>query len=373
MKQTFKLAAVVSLGVVLSACGSDDENSTDDKDGETSYTSVVGVDASSAYAYYDLDTNTQLTLTDEEAASNTEWDIAFQATNIILNGGHSGPGEVQAFFTGNNADFYEDGQPIAAKFIEATPETELEDFVAVTDYASDTEFVTDKFTTVFGSDFYSYDHLTHVVSANSDTKYLVKSGDDYFQVRVTDLATEGRSLSELTFGVQQLTNIQGLGEEDLDNTSFDLADEQLVVLPSCDENAYVDLSALQAVEETDAWDLNIVCGAFEIRLGDDATAGDIADAEKAIAYAGSSYESYYQGGDFAETVFKHQHKWYEYALNGGHNIWSQYGVYLVQTPAATYKLQVTSYYNDVDGEVTSRQISFIYEAIEQAPEAEAAE
>ena len=70
--------------------------------------------------------------------------------------------------------------------------------------------------------------------------------------------------------------------------------------------------------------------------------------------------------DYADTVFKHQFKWYEYNLNLESKIWSQFGVYLIKTPTTTYKFQPTGYYNLVDGEVTSRQISFIYDEVSEA-------
>lgn len=376
MKTTLNLASVLTLGVLLSACGSDDKNNTDDEDkgSENTYTTVTGIDASSTYAYFDLDTNTQLELTDEEAASNTEWDLAFQSTNIILNGDYSGPGEVKAAYAGNNADFRDaQGNAIAEKFTTATPETELEDFTSITGYPADTEFLGDEFTTVFASDFYNYDITTHTVSANDEKVYLLRSADDYFQVRVTDLASAGRSITDFTLGIQQLTNIQGIGDQDLEIVSYELSDEQLVTLPNCDSEGYIDLSVFNYVTSSDDWDLKVVCGSFEIHLGENATAGDIEDANKALAYADSAYEGYYLNEDFSNTVFKHQYKWYDYNLEGNSKIWSQYRVYFVQTPNDTYKLQVTGYYNQVDGEVKSRQISFIYESIEQATETTAAE
>jgi hypothetical protein len=52
--------------------------------------------------------------------------------------------------------------------------------------------------------------------------------------------------------------------------------------------------------------------------------------------------------------------WYQYGLDGGHIIWSQYGVYIIKTETASYKLQITSYYNE---ESASGNISFRAEAL----------
>jgi len=377
MKKSYNLAIMLSSTLLLAACGSEDEatgenlaRSVEVTSGDQTYNSVVGVDASETYAYFDLDTGRQLDLTEETAAQNTEWDVAFNALNIVVNGGFSGPGEIEATFTGNNSDFREGtSAEILAKFEAATPESELPDFLDVIEYAAETEFSTDEFSSVFGSDFYIYNGQDHSVSANEQQSYLVKSGDTYFKVRATSVSANGYSLGDITLGIQELTNIvvttTGEGEEAETSVTFDLQDEQLVALSSCDGAGYVDLSLYQEVTSSDAWDLKVVCNAFEIHLGADVIAGDYANAENALAYADSEHVKYYIGADSSETVFKDMYKWYYYDYMS-HNVYSQFGVYLVKTPEATYKFQLTGYYNLVGGEVKSRQISFIYAEVEEA-------
>jgi hypothetical protein len=366
MNQSFKLAAVICLGFLIAACGSDDKNTEDTVDKGTeepdTYTSVKGVDAASAYAYYDLDTNTQLELTDEQAQSNTQWDIAFYSTNIILNGNASGPGEVKAFFTGNNADFYDaSGAAIIEKFTTATPAGELDDFLSVTEYAADTSFVDDQLNTVFGSAFYNYNHTSHEVTANDEQYYLLKSGDTYYKVRVVstsnlDGGVAGQVLTEFTIGYQ---------EKAVDDQTFSA--EVTVQVAQCDTQHYIDFSANSEVAAEGPWDITILCDEYAIQLGGDVEAyafiGDETADNAVIASPDESLES-----DEFSAVFKHQFPWYKYNLEGNHKIWSQYGVYLVQTPVATYKLQVTSYYNLIEGEIVNRQISFIYDTVEQAAE-----
>lgn len=373
MKKSIKLTLALSSSILLAACGSDDESSatgvsdesgmaraSDVTTGDQTYKSLIGIDASSAYAYYDLDTNTQLDLNDESAKTNTEWDVAFYSTNIILNGGYSGPGEIEASFTGNNSDFRDDqGSADADKFINATAETELADFLAVTEYASDTEFVTDEFMTVFGSDFYSYNFMTHSVSANTEQVYLISNTDGIYKVRMTALAADGSgyAIGDVTVGVQFAVDNQA-----------DFSDEALISF-TCSEQSYIDLSAYDTVEVSDAWDFTVKCSDFEVQLGADVTARKILDEDDVdhiVSYIDTDYEGYYLTTDYADTVFKHQFKWYEYNLNLESKIWSQFGVYLIKTPTTTYKFQPTGYYNLVDGEVTSRQISFIYDEVSEA-------
>lgn len=364
MKQPMKLAGVLTLGTLLAACGSDDETTSNetDKNNDAQYTIVTGIDASSAFAYFDLDTNTQLELTDEEAQTNLEWDMAFKSTNIILNGDYSGPGNVTAAYAGNNADFRdEEGEPIAEKFIAATPESELSDFTDITQYPADVEFKGDIFKTVFDSSFYAYNHLTHEVTANDSQYFLFSNEDGYYKIRVTSASNDnggspGSALTEFTIGYQFKAQ---------DDQTF--SSEETYQIAQCDGQHYVDFSQNSEVAATESWDISVLCNDFEVHLGDDAQAYALTGSETDEDLTNiMSHPQYYLTADYANTVFKHQYKWYDYNLEGNSKIWSQYRVYFVKTPIATYKLQVTGYYNQVDGEVKSRQISFIYDEIEQA-------
>ena len=372
MKTTWKNAALLSSALLLSACGSDSDSSSDPtgkSPDETSYTSAGPLDGSTDYAYYDLDSGTQLQLTAEEAKTNTVWDIAVYSTNVIINGGHSGPGDVTAYFTGNNADFYDDaGNAVKDKFINATPASELDDFIAVTaaqipkqdsGEIDSSKFKTDEFKTVF-SNFYLYNHVNPEVSANADQTWLAQSATGFSKVRISDLTTSNYVLSTITFAVAFKGN---------DDQAFSAENAVEVNLLSCTGDVYFKLDTATAVTADDAWDIRVPCatvgadtgGEFSLLLAPDSTAYALKDGDDVDAIM--TAPGYYLTGDFAETVFKHLNKWYQYGLDGGHNIWSQYGVYMVNTGTEIYKLQITSYYDVNDDTVTSRQYSFIYEAL----------
>jgi hypothetical protein len=51
------------------------------------------------------------------------------------------------------------------------------------------------------------------------------------------------------------------------------------------------------------------------------------------------------------------HPWYRYNLDGGHQIWPTYDVFLIRRGDAVYKVQLTSYYGATGD---SRQITFRY-------------
>jgi len=364
MNTKFKLASIISIGLFVTGCGSSDESSNDTaKEGSetASYLTVTGINAVSDFAYFDLDTNQQLAITNEDAKTNTQWDIAFSGTSIILNSDQSGPGEVAAYFTGNNADFFdEEGAVIADKFINATSESEEEDFLSVTEYASNTQFSTDYLETVFGSSFYEYNSANHEISANDTQYYLVSNAEGLYKVRVV-------STSNLDGGVPGMTMTEfSLGYQFKGPDDQTFSSEETVQIAQYDSQHYVDLSENSEVTESNAWDLTVLCDQFEIQLGSNvkafALAGDDTD-ETVINDPDSNVKA-----DSVNTVFKGQNKWYAYNLQGNHKIWSQYGVYLVKTPIATYKLQVTGYYGLLDSEVSSRIYSFIYDTVTQAIE-----
>ena len=49
------------------------------------------------FTYFSFEDQDVVALTDAEAAESAEWHIAFKRSNILLNGGISGPGNVRGF------------------------------------------------------------------------------------------------------------------------------------------------------------------------------------------------------------------------------------------------------------------------------------
>ena len=233
MKHT-QLAWLIALSLGLAACGGSSSDSstdvdtgvgtddstdsgTDDTDSGTDDTSneegsiygpfSTGTTSAPVAVYFDLDTQSQVTLTDEEAASDTQWDIGFKRTSVFLNTHQETP--VSLYFTGNNADFFDDeGNAIADSFLNATVDSELDDYLAVTasDIPDDTEFSTDSDSQVIGTTFYNYDTTTHVVSAAEDVYYIVSSDDNYTKFNVTDIVTEGYGMGEISLTVMHRHN-----------------------------------------------------------------------------------------------------------------------------------------------------------------------
>jgi len=316
-----------------------------------------------SFVYYDLDSNAVVDLTPEQAVTDTVWDIAFKRSGIYLNQ-HS-DNEVKAYATGNNSDFFDaDGKAIAESFIAANAETELADYLAVTtsDIPTDEAMLKGDVTSNIIAEFYDYNSTTHVITP-ADTNYFIANSDDAFtKFRATSITTAGRGIGQITLQTAYQSN-----------SDIAFSEEQELIIDAsltCSgdvTHVYIDFDTNQEVTTADDWDINFPCaedktGAdFTINIAEDAQAMHDFDNNydaidpAAIAYYGLQ-ENSYSVKAFDNTP------WYQYGLNGGHLLWSQFDIYLIQTPTKTHKLQLTSYYN-ADG--ASGHISFRADEIDE--------
>lgn len=364
MKNFNKALITTATILALTACGGSNESVPEEKVPETvTYGPLsTGSVSESVFAYFDLETMTELTLTEEEAASNTVWDIAFKRSGVYLNNASDTP--VSAYFTGNNSDFFDaDGNAVKDSFINATPESELEDFTIVTSDDIPTEegaFVTDVTNNIIDG-FYVYNTTTHQVTADDTHYFIIHSDDTFSKIRATALSSDesGYAMGEITLSyANQMSS----------DTEFG-AEQALVIdtAATCAgfDGIYVDFDLGQTVAMGDNWDLSIPCNdnktaaEFSMNIASDAKAlQDFENSYDAMDLAAINYYNF-QSNEYSVKAFD-ANPWYQYGVNGGHTLWSQYGVYLIQTESATYKFQITSYY---DTENVSGNISFRAKAL----------
>lgn len=358
-KQTLSLAIISAL--TLSACGGSSGSSSADSDDTAIYGPLsTGSVSEPAFAYFDLDTMTQVELTETEAETNTVWDIAFKRTGVYLNNAQATP--VSAYFTGNNSDFYdESGSAVADMFTAATPETELADFTSVSIYdlpADDEEFVADVTSNII-DDWYTYNFMNHSVSANPENYFIVDSDTTFSKFSVTDLTQDGFAASDITITYANQTSV----DTEFETTTTDIVVDAVTDCSS--DGIFIDFDMGQVVTSADDYDLMLTCNDdntginFDLDIADDALAlQDFDNNYDAIDPAAISYYGF-QSNEYTVKAFD-ENPWYAYGVNGGHTMWSQYGVYLIKNEATTFKLQITSYY-DTDG--VSGNISFRAEAL----------
>ena len=358
LNPTFKLSSL-ALCFALTACGGDDKApeiapvatetpaATAPTQGQISGPHSTGSLSEPVFVYFDLDENVVVELTTEQATTNTVWDIAFKRSGIYLNQ-HS-DNAVTAYATGNNSDYFDaDGKAIVASFIDATPELELDGYLAIktSDIPSDETMFVGDITSDIIDGFYDYDTTTHVITAASSHYFIVNSDEAFTKFRATSITTAGRGIGQITLQ----TAYQGS-----DDAEF-YAEQELTIdaTQTCSgdvTHVYIDFDTNQEVTEDDAWDINFSCMAdktaanFAINIADDGKAlQDFDNTHTAIDPASIHFygfkENSYSVKAFDATP------WYQYALNGGHLLWSQFNIYLIQTPTKTHKLQITSYYDD---------------------------
>lgn len=315
---------------------------------ETSYLATGSI-MSPATVYYDLETFSKLDLTDDEATANDDWDIAFRRTDVYLNNMASTP--VTLYFLDNLGEFYDaDGNINIEKFTNSTPTTELNAFANLaTDISTEANFNTDEVRNTI-SDFYQYDPVVHITSANSEVYFIVSSDNALTKFHVTELVQDGFGLSSITFNTFYQADGKSLFS---DSTSL------TVDARGCTDNLYIDFDNLKVTTADDAWDIHLPCGdglaEYEINLADDARAlsGDYSELVGIDDQSISFYDwSENKTKVLAIDAFGDQRSsygWGEYGINGSNVIWPNFAAYIIQTETARYKFQITSYYDPDTG------------------------
>lgn len=118
--------------------------------------SSVDASSSSEWAYFDLDTLSVVT------SDSADWDLAFQQFSVIVNGGVSGSGGVEAVvLDGQHADFGTVSVP-------------------------DSGWTTDETDAMVFNGWYNYDGATHVITPG-DKLYFVQTGEGaVYELRIVD-------------------------------------------------------------------------------------------------------------------------------------------------------------------------------------------
>ena len=358
MNKTQNLIPCLFVALGLAACGgsSNDESKviTEPTPDPTPEVGMIygpfstGTVQERTFAYFDLDTLSSVELTEEQAATDTTWDIAFKGSNVYLNTNNSEQ-PVSLYFTGNNSDFFDaNGDAVVDKFINATSESELADFVAVTsdNIPADDAFTTDVVESILDG-FYNYNTTTHQTTAADDHYFIAYSDTTVTKFRVSELTQAGYGMSNLT--ISFANQLSGATEFDAQTTELSI---DAALECSSNDAIYIDFDVNAIVTSDDAWDIQLPCldttaAKFTLTLADDATAiQDFTNSYTGIPESDIPYYGF-QPDQYAVVAFK-ENPWYQYNLQSGHKLWSQYGVYLIKNANGVFKVQLTSYY-DTDG------------------------
>ncbi|MDF1628682.1 MAG: HmuY family protein [Alcanivoracaceae bacterium] len=357
--------AVLAASALLAGCGG--ASTTQDAEPQEQNYSERQLDASdnTDYVYLNLDTNTELSLTAEQAASSTDWHVAFRRFSVQLNGGASGPGAVVGAIADAQTDFYDaGGDPLISVFTNATPESELGAFEAT--LAAPGSWTTDSVVTQLrgtsstDGGWYFYNPMNGVMSANTENGWLIRSGEgnSYARMRAQELTFATRSGNgvesfEFAFDVQVPGTDQLTGSATFSGSIPPAGGE---VCFDFDADANVACSG-------PLWDLKIAFFGRDFYLRSNggvsgAGAGAVFGpfewdeisswTSATIEPSGSSVVARYQE-DVTSGIFD-ESSWYAYNLTGAHRLWPNYAVYLIDTnqaddAAPRYALQITGYYD----------------------------
>jgi hypothetical protein len=322
--------------LLLSACASDEiEAPQQQTDG------TLSVDASTGWAFASISDESIVTVSDPAASS--EWEIGFNATGVMLNGGAAGPGGVVGHCICQNAGATD------AEIVAMTADAELPDFDALTeaDIPDDPKsFESETLQTAING-WYSGTGAAAV--AEPDAAWLVRlqDGTSYAKLRVTSLAgPTDTHAGEVTIEYA----VQPSAEAAFEATETVTLDASSL--------ATLDLNTGSVTPAEGEWDLSLE--GFTLRLnsgvsGSGAT-GATPSPEPFAAVTTAAVDSRAYQVDAFAGVFG-THPWYKYNLTGENIIHPTFDVYLIKRGSEVYKVQLIDYYSPA-GE--PRNISFRY-------------
>lgn len=303
------------------------------------------VDAVADWSYVDL-AATASEVQPSDPAASTAWDIAFFASGVMLNGGAAGAGDVEGYCLCQNENATD------AQVLAMTAQSELAAFEAVTAASIPTDenaWQSDALDPALAG-WWRYDMASHTVTPVPDRVWVVRTaeGDAFAKVHVTALANgTQQSAGEVTLEFATQTAAGG-----------PYGATRTLTVDVTAGPVYVDLLD-GAVSDASDWDLRLQ--GYDIRLN----GGVSGSGDAAAVLAGGDFDTIpapneIQGGfatDAYGGVFVAR-PWYRYDLQGNHQIWPTYNVYLIRTGDEVYKVQLVSYYKASNGD--ARHITFRY-------------
>ena len=128
------------------------------------YTTMVDATSETAFIYFDLDTQKEVTPADP--ATDTTWDLAFQSTTVLSNSGVSGKGDMRV-------------ARLAGSAFDSVTEAPTSGYKTDAADGDDSNSIVDSAFLVDGA-WYSYNMGTHKISAHENVVYVVQSTEGKF-------------------------------------------------------------------------------------------------------------------------------------------------------------------------------------------------
>ena len=371
------LFSLISI-VLLTACGGSGNNTDTtepgaDDDGLTRKIidataggfGTPATDPANKYTYFNFDTGEVVDISDADSETSNAWHIAFKRTSFKLNSGVSGGGSTTGGVADAQENFYNtDNTANASVFLNATADGELNAIYDVTD-ASGVTFKADENLPYIAGDgstesWWLYNPMNHSVSANADAWNILRGadGNSFAKVHVTDIVQLSRDITvELfiqdstasAFSLTPTTWTAAIGDAGGAKCyDFDTAAEVDCLAEAANWDMQLEVSA-----DGRSWYM-WTNGGIKGEGSSGASFGVISPAQADTYVSGAGVPGFF--ADAASSVFIDS-SWYAYNLQGGHRLWPNYRVYIIDTGTTQYKLQITSYYDESG---TSGMISLRY-------------
>jgi hypothetical protein len=326
---------LVATPLLITACSSDEIDAPPDQTEGT-----LTVDASTGWAFASIADEGVVSVSDP--ATSADWDIGFNATRVMLNGGAAGPGGVLGYCVCQNAAATD------AEVIAMTADGELADFDAVSaaDIPPEASFESEVLQTAIAG-WYSGTGASAVAEADRAWLVRLQDGTSFAKIRVTSLSAPTAShAGEVTIEYA----LQPTAE-----AAFEAV--QTVTLDASAPSA-LDLNTGSTTPTDAEWDLSL--DGFTLRLNGGVSGSGAAAATPSpdpfVAITTAAVDSRAYQLDAFAGVFG-SHPWYRYNLTGENIIHPTFDVYLVKRGADVYKVQLIDYYSPAGD---PRNISFRY-------------
>lgn len=299
---------------------------------------TLTADASGGWAYARLDDGTVVQTT-PSGSPPPAWDIAFNATTVMLNGGAAGTGGVSGACICQNASATD------AAVLAMTTDSERADFDEVTSVLAGVQFSAETLSPAI-SGWFSGTGTAATADASKTFITRLADGNSFAKVRVT--AIQGATAT--TAGLVTIEYaVQAAGSADFGGT-------QAISVSTASGAQSVDLNSGTLTRSAADWDLRLEGFAIRVNGGVSGTGQGAAtpgsfSMTSANVFPPQAFRSDAYSGVFATS------RWYRYNISGDNRISPTFDVYVLKRGNAFFKLQILSYY-DAAGQ--SRRITFRY-------------
>lgn len=339
------------MAVLIFACSDDDNNpllpegtetTTWKEEGGGYWRSIVDATSEDDYVYFSFAALDTVSLTDEQAETDNNWDIAFKRSFIKLNGGISGGKDVVG------VDLASVGSADSISF----------ENVSDTSHVTSDDWLEDYYELVV-DEWYSYNPVTHQLEVTNNVYIIKDAAERYVKFQVMEMAGGGMPPDMGSITCRFVYAADGNDVSGAPDT---------VTLDVGTGTAYLDFSSASEVspanpEQSTDWDIAFT--SYEIHLNSNIFGPGLATAyplylelEDPTDFDNVSDAPTQSQGYFWDESGSALTDWYNYTGPPNHQLLSKEHVYLLKSEGTVYKLQIYSYYMNVDGSPESAWYSF---------------